>query len=138
MALASGHWLEKEIKGEAPSARWVTESISYSTKTNMLESSSGNRMLITPRLLPFSSVSVDTRYWSDVSDSSCLCTFHRYGHALAVAGNVAFLFGGASDMNQQVNKLDRMSSSLQLLYMSKPLTKVSHYFEYCFQKILLF
>ncbi len=28
--------------------------------------------------------------------------FHRYGHALAVAGNVAFLFGGASSINQEV------------------------------------
>ncbi|KAF3702350.1 RING finger protein B [Channa argus] len=45
MALASGHWLEKEIRGEAPSP--------------------------------------------------------RYGHALAVAGNVAFLFGGASSINQE-------------------------------------
>ncbi|KAI3361905.1 hypothetical protein L3Q82_001984 [Scortum barcoo] len=45
MALASGHWLEKEMKGEAPSP--------------------------------------------------------RYGHALAVAGNVAFLFGGASSINQE-------------------------------------
>ncbi|XP_051794829.1 uncharacterized protein zmp:0000001301 [Acanthochromis polyacanthus] len=45
MALASGHWLEKEIRGEAPSP--------------------------------------------------------RHGHALAVAGNVAFLFGGASRINQE-------------------------------------
>ncbi|KAK2818821.1 hypothetical protein Q5P01_024382 [Channa striata] len=44
MALASGHWLDKETKGEAP------------------------------------------------------CP--RYGHALAVAGNVAFLFGGVSSINQ--------------------------------------
>ncbi|XP_040915701.1 rab9 effector protein with kelch motifs [Toxotes jaculatrix] len=47
MALASGHWLEKEMRGEAPSP--------------------------------------------------------RYGHALAVAGNVAFLFGGASSINQKDN-----------------------------------
>ena len=26
----------------------------------------------------------------------------RYGHASAVAGNVAFLFGGASSINQEV------------------------------------
>ncbi|KAM9322313.1 uncharacterized protein KZ484_020534 [Pholidichthys leucotaenia] len=45
MALASGHWLEKEIRGEAPSP--------------------------------------------------------RYGHALAVAGDVAFLFGGACSINQE-------------------------------------
>ncbi|XP_053267644.1 rab9 effector protein with kelch motifs [Pleuronectes platessa] len=45
MALASGHWLEKETRGEAPSS--------------------------------------------------------RYGHASAVAGNVAFLFGGASSINQE-------------------------------------
>ncbi|XP_037609014.1 acyl-CoA-binding domain-containing protein 6 isoform X2 [Sebastes umbrosus] len=45
MALASGHWLEKEMRGEAPSP--------------------------------------------------------RQGHALAVAGNVAFLFGGASSINQE-------------------------------------
>ncbi|XP_054469031.1 uncharacterized protein zmp:0000001301 [Anoplopoma fimbria] len=45
MALASGHWLEKEGRGEAPSP--------------------------------------------------------RHGHALAVAGNVAFLFGGASSINQE-------------------------------------
>uniref|UniRef100_A0A3P8TYH5 Zmp:0000001301 n=1 Tax=Amphiprion percula TaxID=161767 RepID=A0A3P8TYH5_AMPPE len=44
MALASGHWLEKEIRGEAPSP---------------------------------------------------------HGHALAVAGNVAFLFGGTSRINQE-------------------------------------
>uniref|UniRef100_A0A3B5A0K3 Rab9 effector protein with kelch motifs n=1 Tax=Stegastes partitus TaxID=144197 RepID=A0A3B5A0K3_9TELE len=44
MALASGHWLEKEMRGEAPSP---------------------------------------------------------HGHALAVAGNVAFLFGGASRINQE-------------------------------------
>ncbi|XP_049909422.1 rab9 effector protein with kelch motifs isoform X1 [Epinephelus moara] len=45
MALASGHWLEKEMRGEAPSP--------------------------------------------------------RQGHALAVAGNVAFLFGGSSSMSQE-------------------------------------
>ncbi|XP_072228179.1 uncharacterized protein [Leuresthes tenuis] len=45
MALASGHWLEKEMRGEAPSP--------------------------------------------------------RHGHALAVAGNVAFLFGGACIINQE-------------------------------------
>eukprot|EP00064_Thunnus_orientalis_P006896 superscaffoldBa00000739_g6915 len=45
MALASGHWLEKEMRGEAPSP--------------------------------------------------------RHGHALAVAGNVAFLFGGASSINPE-------------------------------------
>ncbi|XP_075312618.1 uncharacterized protein LOC142373299 [Odontesthes bonariensis] len=45
MALASGHWLEKEMRGEAPSP--------------------------------------------------------RHGHALAVAGNVAFLFGGARIINQE-------------------------------------
>ncbi|XP_025765241.1 rab9 effector protein with kelch motifs [Oreochromis niloticus] len=45
MALASGHWLEKEIKGEAPSP--------------------------------------------------------RHGHALAVAGDVAFLFGGACSISQE-------------------------------------
>ncbi|XP_037340801.2 rab9 effector protein with kelch motifs [Pungitius pungitius] len=45
MALASGHWLEKEERGEAPSP--------------------------------------------------------RHGHALALAGNVAFLFGGASSINQE-------------------------------------
>ncbi|XP_059213653.1 uncharacterized protein zmp:0000001301 [Centropristis striata] len=45
MALASGHWLEKEVRGEAPSP--------------------------------------------------------RQGHAVAVAGNVAFLFGGASSINQE-------------------------------------
>ncbi|XP_071322896.1 rab9 effector protein with kelch motifs isoform X1 [Trachinotus anak] len=48
MALASGHWLEKEMRGEAPSP--------------------------------------------------------RYGHALTVAGDVAFLFGGASSINQEENK----------------------------------
>uniref|UniRef100_A0AAQ6IJ09 Uncharacterized protein n=1 Tax=Anabas testudineus TaxID=64144 RepID=A0AAQ6IJ09_ANATE len=48
MALASGHWLEKEIRGQAP----------------------------TP----------------------------RFGHSLAVAGNVAFLFGGASSINQVEDK----------------------------------
>ncbi|XP_029921594.1 rab9 effector protein with kelch motifs [Myripristis murdjan] len=47
MALASGHWVEKETRGEAPSP--------------------------------------------------------RHGHAVAVAGNVAFVFGGASDSNQQEN-----------------------------------
>lgn len=31
-----------------------------------------------------------------------LLLVHRYGHALAVAGNVAFLFGGASSINQVV------------------------------------
>ncbi|KAM3842225.1 RING finger protein B [Diretmus argenteus] len=45
MALASGQWVEKEVRGEAPSP--------------------------------------------------------RYGHALAVAGNIAFLFGGATTMNQE-------------------------------------
>ncbi|XP_061837041.2 uncharacterized protein [Nerophis lumbriciformis] len=45
MALASGHWLEKEMKGQVPSP--------------------------------------------------------RYGHALAVAGNIAFLFGGASNITQE-------------------------------------
>ncbi|XP_031711658.1 rab9 effector protein with kelch motifs [Anarrhichthys ocellatus] len=45
MALASGHWLEKEVRGEAPSP--------------------------------------------------------RHGHALAVAGNVAFLSGGASSIDQE-------------------------------------
>uniref|UniRef100_UPI003AAF859A uncharacterized protein n=1 Tax=Centroberyx gerrardi TaxID=166262 RepID=UPI003AAF859A len=45
MALASGHWVEKEMRGEAPS--------------------------------------------------------HRHGHALAVAGNIAFLFGGASNTSQE-------------------------------------
>ncbi|KAM8827678.1 uncharacterized protein AB9W97_004026 isoform 2-T2 [Spinachia spinachia] len=45
MALASGHWLEREERGEAPSP--------------------------------------------------------RHGHALALAGNVAFLFGGASSINQE-------------------------------------
>ncbi|XP_023265474.1 kelch domain-containing protein 3-like [Seriola lalandi dorsalis] len=48
MALASGHWLEKEMRGEAPRP--------------------------------------------------------RYGHTLAVAGNVAFLFGGASSINQEEDK----------------------------------
>ncbi|XP_062291278.1 rab9 effector protein with kelch motifs [Scomber scombrus] len=47
MALASGHWLEKEMRGEPPSP--------------------------------------------------------RHGHALAVAGNVAFLFGGASSINPEDN-----------------------------------
>ncbi|XP_029985308.1 tip elongation aberrant protein 1-like [Sphaeramia orbicularis] len=47
MALASGHWVDKEVKGGAPSP--------------------------------------------------------RYGHALAVAGKVAFLFGGASSIIQQNN-----------------------------------
>ncbi|KAJ8261222.1 hypothetical protein COCON_G00169450 [Conger conger] len=47
MALASGHWLDKEIKGEPPSP--------------------------------------------------------RYGHAIAVARNVVFLFGGVSTMNSLVN-----------------------------------
>ncbi|KAM4634154.1 uncharacterized protein ACJ7VT_009849 [Polymixia lowei] len=47
MALASGHWVEKETRGEAPSP--------------------------------------------------------RHDHALAVAGNVAFLFGGVSTMNQEDN-----------------------------------
>ncbi|XP_073334432.1 uncharacterized protein [Pagrus major] len=47
MALASGQWLEKEMRGEAP------------------------------------------------------CP--RHGHALAMAGNVAFLFGGASSINQEDN-----------------------------------
>ncbi|KAF7648911.1 hypothetical protein LDENG_00150020 [Lucifuga dentata] len=45
MALASGHWVEKEMRGEAPSP--------------------------------------------------------RHGHALAVAGNVAFLFGGESNIRQE-------------------------------------
>ncbi|XP_041825478.1 rab9 effector protein with kelch motifs isoform X2 [Melanotaenia boesemani] len=45
MALASGHWIEKEVTGEAPSP--------------------------------------------------------RHGHALTVAGNVAFLFGGACTINQE-------------------------------------
>ncbi|XP_034565078.1 rab9 effector protein with kelch motifs [Notolabrus celidotus] len=45
MALASGQWLEREMRGEAPSP--------------------------------------------------------RHGHAVAVAGNVAFLFGGASSINQE-------------------------------------
>ncbi|XP_070707247.1 rab9 effector protein with kelch motifs [Pempheris klunzingeri] len=49
MALASGHWLEKEMRGEAPSP--------------------------------------------------------RHGHASAVAGNVAFLFGGASNINQEEDSL---------------------------------
>ncbi|XP_070781373.1 rab9 effector protein with kelch motifs [Enoplosus armatus] len=49
MALASGHWLEKEMRGEAPSP--------------------------------------------------------RHGHSLAVAGNVAFLFGGASSVNREVEPL---------------------------------
>uniref|UniRef100_A0A3B4VPV9 Zmp:0000001301 n=1 Tax=Seriola dumerili TaxID=41447 RepID=A0A3B4VPV9_SERDU len=48
MALASGHWLEIEMRGEAPRP--------------------------------------------------------RYGHTLAVAGNVAFLFGGASSINQEEDK----------------------------------
>ncbi|XP_074547020.1 uncharacterized protein LOC141805730 [Halichoeres trimaculatus] len=45
MALASGHWLEKEVRGEAPNP--------------------------------------------------------RHGHSVAVAGNIAFLFGGASRINQE-------------------------------------
>ncbi|KAM9820177.1 uncharacterized protein ACB057_000773 [Neosynchiropus ocellatus] len=48
MALASGHWLEKEMKGEAPSP--------------------------------------------------------RHGHAFAVAGNIAFLFGGAARVNHEVDE----------------------------------
>ncbi|KAA8584614.1 hypothetical protein FQN60_008399, partial [Etheostoma spectabile] len=47
MALASGHWVEKDMRGEAPSP--------------------------------------------------------RYGHAIAVAGNIVFLFGGASSINQEEN-----------------------------------
>ncbi|XP_035464829.2 rab9 effector protein with kelch motifs [Scophthalmus maximus] len=46
MALASGHWLERETRGEAPGP--------------------------------------------------------RYGHAVSVAGSVAFLFGGASDLNHEI------------------------------------
>uniref|UniRef100_UPI0037E875CC rab9 effector protein with kelch motifs n=1 Tax=Semicossyphus pulcher TaxID=241346 RepID=UPI0037E875CC len=49
MALASGHWLEREMRGEAPGP--------------------------------------------------------RHGHAVAVAGNVAFLFGGASSINQEEDSL---------------------------------
>ncbi|AWP14883.1 putative rab9 effector protein with kelch motifs-like [Scophthalmus maximus] len=48
MALASGHWLERETRGEAPGP--------------------------------------------------------RYGHAVSVAGSVAFLFGGASDLNHEENE----------------------------------
>ncbi|XP_034048004.1 rab9 effector protein with kelch motifs [Thalassophryne amazonica] len=44
MALASGHWVDKQVRGDAPSP--------------------------------------------------------RHGHALAVAGNIAFVFGGVSDINQ--------------------------------------
>nr|XP_029134321.1 protein GLUTELIN PRECURSOR ACCUMULATION 3-like isoform X2 [Labrus bergylta] len=48
MALASGHWIEREMRGEAPSP--------------------------------------------------------RFGHAVAVAGNVVFLFGGASRINREEEK----------------------------------
>lgn len=92
MALASGQWLDKEVRGEGPSPRWVRVSCTVKKllKTNlnttwMMEK---NCCVCDCGTLSLTLVSV----W-----------LSRHGHALAVAGNVAFVFGGASSINQEVS-----------------------------------
>ncbi len=74
MALASGHWVDKEIAGVPPSPRWVHSACR----------------------------SLCNAIRRKINKISIIIIICRYGHAMTVAGNIAFLFGGASSAITEV------------------------------------
>lgn len=74
MALASGHWVDKETAGVPPSPRWAEFIL-------LVDVYAIRRKIIKIGIIRI---------------------IHRYGHAMTVAGNIAFLFGGASSAITEV------------------------------------
>lgn len=104
MALASGHWVEKETAGMPPRPRWDTLGF----------------YLVTPN--------GQNKNWA-----STICLFtSRAGHALAVAGNLAFLHGGVLNMMNSTHEVCNNIIDASDVYMTN-LVRFSFLF-FCFQE----
>uniref|UniRef100_A0A3B5RAT9 Rab9 effector protein with kelch motifs n=1 Tax=Xiphophorus maculatus TaxID=8083 RepID=A0A3B5RAT9_XIPMA len=91
MALASGHWLEKEIRGEPPSPHGHAVAVAGSVAFLF-----GGASSISPEVSPvyFSDFYMLTVTWEEIPQSGEIPSA-REGHTLVVRGKL-YLFGGSS------------------------------------------